>query len=146
MSGLARIEPNDVKKKPPSHNSRPYPHQPGGGQNDEHRCKLIKKQNRAHPSAGWSLLCDDVHFSPRSVGSGSQYEFGAALIGDEAKTSQGRHRTRTSESVYGNAPHLLEIEPVTSAQASLKRWGVRLRQERPLYISDEAVVVGIEPE
>src|SRR5262245_62553366 len=82
---LARIDPVDVKKKPPSHNSRPCPHQPGGGQNDEHRCNLIKKQNRAHPSAGWSLLCDDVHFSPGSVGSGSQYEFGAALIGDEGK-------------------------------------------------------------
>src|SRR5262249_2939829 len=123
---LTRIEPDDVKKKSPSHNSRPCPHQPGGGQNNEHRCKLIKKQNRAHPPAGWSLLCDDVDYSRRSVGSGSQHEFGAAFIGDEAKTSQGRHRTCTSESVYGNAPHLIEIEPVAGTQASLKRGGVHL--------------------
>ena len=103
-------------------------------------------QNPAHPRVVWPLFCNDVDFSRRPVGRGSRHEFGAPLIGDEAKTSQGRHRTRASKSAYRYAAHLLEIEPVTGAQASLKRRGVRLFVERPLYIGDDAVVVGIKPE
>jgi hypothetical protein len=82
----------------------------------------------------------------RSIGSGRHHEFGASLIGDEAKAPQGRHCTRTSESAYRCAAHLLEIKPVTGTETSLKSGGVRLFDEGSLYIDDDAVVVGIKTE
>jgi hypothetical protein len=41
---------------------------------------------------------------------------------------------------------LLEIELVTGTQASMKSGGVRLLEERPLYIDDDAIVIGIKTE
>ena len=68
------------------------------------------------------------------------------LIGNEAKTSQGGHRTRAPQSVEGNARHLREIEPVAHTQACLKSGGVRLVEKRPLYIGNDAIVVGVKAE
>ena len=86
----------------------------------------MKKQNREHPSSVWPLFCNDVDFSRRSVESGGHHKFGVPLIGNEAKASQGRHRTGTSKSKYRDAAHLLEIKPVPGTQASLKSGGVSL--------------------
>jgi hypothetical protein len=117
---LAWIEPNDVKEKSPGHNSWPRPDKPCGCQNDEHRCGLIEYQNRAYPSVVRPLVSNEVNLSRRATRSRSHYEVCTLLISDEAKATQGRHRTRAPESVYGNAAHLLKIEPIADTQTSPK--------------------------
>src|SRR5262249_8186379 len=85
LRGLARVEPDDIKEESPRHSSRPRPDQPGGGQNNEYRGKLIKQQNDKNPSVVRPLFCNNVVFSRRSIGSGSHHEFSTPLINDEAK-------------------------------------------------------------
>ena len=133
LRGLARIEPDDVEEKSPRHDSWPCPDQPCGSQNNEHRRELIEQQNHKHPSVVWPLSCNDIDFSCWSIRGGSHHEFGAPLISDEAKASQGGHRTRASQSVRGNAAHLLEIEPVAHTQTGLKSGGIRLSETAPVH-------------
>jgi hypothetical protein len=121
LLGLAWIKPNDIKEKSPGHKSWSCPNKPCGRKNDEHRCDLIEQQNRKHPSVVRPLARNDLDFSRRSARGRSHYEFGALLIGDETKPSQGSHRTRASERAYGNAAHLCKIEPITDAQTGPKR-------------------------
>jgi hypothetical protein len=71
---------------------------------------------------------------------------GTERCGDGGKTFEGGDRTRASRSAYRNAAQLLEIELVTGTQASMKSRGVRLLEERPLYIDDDAIVIGIKTE
>src|SRR5437773_11205032 len=97
FGGLAWVKPDRVQEKSPGHNSWPRPDQPCRRENDENRCKLIKHQKREHPSVVRPLPSNEMDFSRRLARGTSDHKSGATIIDDEAKASQGRHRTRTSE-------------------------------------------------